>query len=75
MSTPTPIQKFRVYHQKDVFEVESYLHKDTDRYLIKLDDMEAILGRSYSFSTEARISAVYLYGKEVQVALDQRNAP
>ncbi|KAG0292399.1 hypothetical protein BGZ96_004146 [Linnemannia gamsii] len=70
-----PIQKFRVYQQKEVFEVESYLHKDTDRHLIELDDMEVILGMSHSSSTETRISAVYFNGEEVHVAVDHRNTP
>jgi hypothetical protein len=70
-----PFQKFRVYQQAEVFEVESYFYKETSRYLIELDDMEVILGRSHSFSTEARIRAVYVQGQDVHVALDQRNAP
>ncbi|KAF9538418.1 hypothetical protein EC957_006765 [Mortierella hygrophila] len=75
MSTSTPIQQFRVQHQNEIFNVESYYHKDTGEHLVELDDMEVILERSNRFATEARISAVFIYGQTVHVALDQRNTP
>ncbi|KAF9128183.1 hypothetical protein BG015_004392 [Linnemannia schmuckeri] len=75
MSTAMPIQRFRVQQRNEEFEVESYFHKDTNRYLVELDDMEVILGRSNLFVTEPTISAVFLYGQIMDVALDQRRAP
>ena len=75
MSTSAPIQHFRIRHQNEIFNVESYYHKDTDEHLVELDDMEVILGKSNRFAAEARISAVFLYGQTVHVALDQRKAP
>ncbi|KAG0066929.1 hypothetical protein BGZ89_006734 [Linnemannia elongata] len=75
MSSSTPIQHFRVQHQSETFNVESYYHKDTDKHLVELDDMEVILGQSNRFATEPRISAVFLYGQTVDVALDQRRVP
>lgn len=75
MSSSTPIQHFRVQHQREIFNVESYYHKDTDKHLVELDDMEVILGQSNRFATEPRISAVFLYGQTVDVALDQKRVP
>ncbi|KAG9068383.1 hypothetical protein KI688_010651 [Linnemannia hyalina] len=75
MSTSTPIQQFRVQHQNEIFNVESYYHKDTGEHLVELDDMEVILEQSNRFATEARISAVFIYGQTVHVALDQRKTP
>ncbi|OAQ27707.1 hypothetical protein K457DRAFT_156602 [Linnemannia elongata AG-77] len=75
MSSSTHIQHFRVQQQSQIFNVESYYHKDTDKHLVELDDMEVILGQSNRFATEPRISAVFLYGQTVDVALDQRRVP